>query len=218
MVVLGGCGGSAPSVSTYHDFSAAQNEILCDTRFKCCTPTQATARFPNQPTAAACTTTLDAQIDTTSAAIEAAIAQGILKYDAAQGADCIAAMSAFVSSCGEPPALSSPACFNVLVGTLAKGATCDGNNPACAPGLYCSTDAPLTGGSGTCLTALTSGQACANTTPCAAGLACLASGMCGAASGEGSACTVSIQCASGVCDANAHTCAAPATIATDYCN
>jgi hypothetical protein len=229
-LAIAACSSSSTSVPTFRDFVKAQYAAMCNTRFKCCTPEQAMARQPAQPTAALCISAVDADIDmsATYTAWENAIGSGLFKYDEAAAAECVDTMITLESSasfCSDemeslgssPPVTASSlkACEDVLVGTLAQGAACDGNLPACAKGLYCTAGIGTTE-TGTCNKPAASGQACGLSTPCDSGLKCLPSGVCGAPLADGAGCTEPEQCASSDCDMTGH--CVSQTVAQLYCD
>jgi len=196
-----GCGDSGSgSIGTFHDYQAAQQTILCNTRFNCCTPAQAIARDPMKPDAASCAATLNSKIDTTFAKLEMAISRGLVRYDSSAAGRCVDAIRAAVSNYDATATnisvTTSSDCTSVVVGTLPLNAACDGSLPACAPGLYCSA---VLQGMGTCKTPAQTGEDC-TMTPCAQGLACLPGHLCGDPLDEGQTCTTPFQCKSGFCD------------------
>jgi hypothetical protein len=205
------------SVPTFHDFEAASDALICNARFDCCTAAVAMARDPMQPTAAACTSTLNGRIDTTFTALETGITNGLFVYNATAGGQCIDARTAAEADCSAELVAFDPAldiCNQVIVGTLAAGVACDGAVPACGPGLYCTAFGT---GSGTCAMPAQIGQACA-TVPCASGLTCLPAGTCGAVLDDGQACTNLSQCKSGDCDTTTtHNCV-PQTLEQAVCS
>ena len=125
---------------------------------------------------------------------EAAIADGTVIYDGARAGVCFDDLAAL--GCGVLTArLSSSACTDAVMGTVASGGACS-ITAQCAGDAFCSIDAACPG---TCQARGASGTACTDDDACQSGLTCQA-GTCRAPAGAGAACggASAIGCAGGL--------------------
>ena len=218
-VLATGCGVDPLSnPTTYREYLKAQNQIACETSFRCC-GTQ-------------CGMGTDDTFLRASMTNQKLIDMGTYKYDATQGLACLDATRAQLNNCdalvSNLPSTTT-ACTRILVGTAAVGQTCDMtlqncvtgaycvtgmNGPACAAyknngescamnelcntGFYCDRTMPAMA---TCKPLAKTGESCM-TAPCdttGTKLVCLPSKACGSPQDDGATCASISQCKSATC-------------------
>jgi hypothetical protein len=197
--LLAGCS-SSTTAGSIDDFDRQVAQLSCDFLFRCCTPVPAHVGADS----ASCQN-MAAAVAQKNNTIDAAIAAGFAKFDAAAAAACLDAYRTLYSSCDQPASIDPGACSNLVYGTLPIGAACmsDLSGARCGAGLYCS--AP-TGNTGVCAAQPAVGGDCSSA-KCTAGVVCLPNKRCGTPLASGQACTGNDQCQTNNC-ANS-VCSAP---------
>ncbi len=191
-----GCGVSVTTSTTnpdtYEGYLKAVNQLGCEASERCCGTT--------------CSTSNDMNFLKTSTRALEFISQGLLRYDPAAAAECLAWQSQRLSVC-DKPSFQLPkqptACTKVTVPNTQAGGMCDTTIGNCVAETLCR--------SGTCIAIPTVGQACSTTffPPCISTAYCdiVGGNVCRALPSGGQNCAMTNQCATGFyCDSMTRLC------------
>lgn len=221
---LSGC--TRNETGSYRDYSVASNQVDCEVRFRCCNTT--------------CSAQIDQTFNKTLKTVQDSLDTGVLTYDETVAQNCLAAKREYNADCDatvESLRSKSPtmACTGVIKGNLTAGAACETNNSYCAPDLYCSGAAGMTG---VCQPAANTNESCVAkpciktltcdtvmricVPPAQAGescmqkacdttqmLVCLPNRVCGGLQGAGAACSSNSHCSSNSCNLGSGVCNPP---------
>jgi hypothetical protein len=192
-----GCGVQASSSTSNPDtleaYIKVDNQLTCEARERCCGTT--------------CGTGTDSTFYKNATRTLEFVSQGLLRYDAAAAAECLAFRSQYYSVCDKPVIQlpKAPAnCDKVIVPNTPAGGMCDNSIGNCVPETVCT--------AGTCIALPPVGQPCATT-----GQQCVSTGYCEVATSTcralptgGQSCAMSgFSCAKGFyCDSVSRLCTA----------
>ncbi len=192
-----GCGVQASATTSNPDtleaYYRVDNQLTCEARERCCGTT--------------CSTATDSTFYRNATRTLEFVSQGLLRYDPAAAADCLAFRSGYYSTCDKPvfQLPKTPAsCGKILVPNTPAGGQCDNSIGNCVAETVCT--------AGTCIALPAVGQTCGlSGPPCVSTAYCeVATNTCRALPSSGQSCAMSgFACAKGFyCDAVTRLCTA----------
>jgi hypothetical protein len=195
-----GCGDDGPQAFTTKFASAA-----CKRIFECCAPLDRVVQTDAKDEASCVATVGSGMRD-----VGSLIAMGLIRFDAAAAAQCLANLTQPCSAIFEPRYGHLVACGDVFPGALPLGGACEDLDFICASGdcegvcaerapgcaaLSCAPDQFCVSGATGCQPRAGLGESCA-TTPCADGLTCASTQACAAQQPDGQPCRFPSDCVS----------------------
>jgi hypothetical protein len=208
VVLMSACGGGDDGSISLDEFSSKFARATCEHTFRCCDATEIMDQFdgidPPPTSVDECVSTYGVFIQLGVLFWRDGIDTGRIQYDSEAAADCLAAFE--VIGCTLAPEEDPPACDRFIIGKVAAGDTCEGDEECAAPDSFCDTDSE---GPSTCKALPTVGMPC--DFDCASGAYCDSTDQCAALKADGAACVFDSECQSHNCDSASSQCATRTT-------